>query len=133
MTHLLDRPVWNALTSGWAALAEGGGEALRLRPDHGPFGAAAGLPDERLTALIPQNGELWLVEREPPPAPRGARVLRRAELSQMVAERVRPKPLSVAAVPLGDADAAEMQTLAALCRPGPFTTRTHRLGRFVGV
>jgi predicted GNAT family acetyltransferase len=35
--------------------------------------------------------------------------------------------------PLGDADAAEMLALATLTRPGPFRTRTHQLGRFVGI
>ncbi|MBY0277892.1 GNAT family N-acetyltransferase [Candidatus Binatia bacterium] len=40
---------------------------------------------------------------------------------------------SVAALDLGDDDAAEMQALVAATRPGPFATRTHRLGRYIGV
>jgi predicted GNAT family acetyltransferase len=35
--------------------------------------------------------------------------------------------------PLGDDDAVEMLALATLTRPGPFRTRTHALGRFVGI
>ena len=34
---------------------------------------------------------------------------------------------------LGDADAGEMLALATLTRPGPFRTRTHTLGRFLGI
>ena len=34
---------------------------------------------------------------------------------------------------LGDADAAEMLALATLTEPGPFFTRTHRLGDFIGI
>jgi predicted GNAT family acetyltransferase len=35
--------------------------------------------------------------------------------------------------PLGDADAAEMLALALLTQPGPYRSRTHTLGRFLGV
>ncbi len=102
--HILNRPALHTLASGWAALAEGEGDALRLRPDHGPFGAAAG-NGARLAALIPLGGELWLVERQPTPPPTGGHVLRRAELHQRVAETLRPKPLGFDAAPLGEADA----------------------------
>jgi hypothetical protein len=39
----------------------------------------------------------------------------------------------VAIETLGDADAAEMLALAALTRPGYFSTRTHELGTFLGI
>lgn len=132
--HMLDRPVWSSLTSGWAALAEGDGQALRLRRDHGPFGAAAN-PFEAapLAPLVPEEGELWLVERDEAAAPADAQVARRGILSQMVMETFVPKERPIDAVDLGDADAPEMQALAAATRPGPFAERTHRLGAFVGV
>lgn len=132
--HLLDRPVWSSLTSGWAALAEGDGHALRLRRDHGPFGAAADPSDaEPLAPLVPDDGELWLVERDEAAIPANARVDRRGVLSQMVMEGFTPKHRPIDAIDLGDADAPEMQALAAATRPGPFAERTHRLGAFVGI
>ena len=134
--RLLDRPVWNALNSGWAALAEGDDRARRLSPDYGPFGAAAGGSKEELdalAALVPAGGELWIVEREGVPVPAQATVARRGVLSQMIVERFTPKRRPIEAIELGDADAAEMQALAALTRPGPFGRLTHRLGGFVGV
>ena len=133
---LLDRPVWSALNSGWAALAEGDGRALRLRRDHGPFGASASPSADdlnALSALIPAAGELWVVEREEAAIPEGATVARRAVLAQMLMETFVPKRRRLEALELGDSDAAEMQALAALTKPGPFAELTHRLGGFVGV
>lgn len=134
--HPLDRPVWNALNSGWAALAEGNGRALRLSPTYGPFAACAdgnGLDLEALGPLIPASGELWLVEAGRAPFPPGANVARTGLLAQMVADTLSPWRREIDPVELGDADAVEMQALAALTRPGPFAARTHRLGGFVGV
>jgi predicted GNAT family acetyltransferase len=134
--RLLDRPVWSSLNSGWSELAEGNGRALRLAPDYGPFGASAGQSKAELAslaALIPERGELWVVEREEAALPANARVARRGVLAQMVMDGFRPKHRPVGAIDLGDADAPEMQALAAMTKPGPFARRTHRLGGFVGV
>ena len=38
--ELLDRPVWNALTTEQAHLAVVNGAAVRIDPDYGPFAAA---------------------------------------------------------------------------------------------
>ncbi len=137
MPHPLDRPVWNALVSDWAPLAIGDGRAWRIDPAYGPFGASA---DERavslaaLAALVPQDGELWLAERDAIAPPPGVTVTRTAILAQMVASSVtaetRPGPSYAV---LTEADAAEMRMLALLTRPGPFHSLTHRLGRFIGI
>ena len=132
--HLLDRPVWSALASGWSGIAEGSAAALRLRREYGPFGAAADPADaDPLGPLLPDVGELWLVERGDAAIPAGANVARRGVLHQMVMDRFVPKSRPIEPIELGDADAAEMQALAAATRPGPFAERTHRLGKFVGV
>lgn len=132
--HLLDRPVWSALASGWAAIAEGSAAALRLRREYGPFGASADPADaDPLGPLLPDVGELWLVERGEAAIPAGANVARHGVLHQMVMDRFAPKSRPIEAIELGDDDAAEMQALAAATRPGPFAERTHRLGKFVGV
>lgn len=134
-SHPLDRPVWSALASGWAALALGGERARRLDPRYGPFAApASGDPADlaALAELVLPEGEAWLVETGPLPDVPGAILRRTATLHQMVAETVTPgDPPDF--VELGDADAAEMQALAALTRPGPFASHTHRLGGFIGV
>ncbi|MDQ3140487.1 MAG: GNAT family N-acetyltransferase [Pseudomonadota bacterium] len=121
---------------GWSSLAQGGPRALRLDRDYGPFGAAADISPESLAALealIPDGGELWLVQKEQVTPPPGTIVSRTAPLHQMVAERIAPATGPIDFVPLGDDDAAEMLALALLTAPGPFAKLTHRFGGFVGI
>lgn len=135
-SHPLDRPVWSSLATGWSALAQGDARARRLDPRYGPFAAAASTAHadlEALAALVPADGELWLAEANPLPLVPGTTVEREALLHQMVAEAITPSGRTVDFVTLEEADAPEMQALAALTRPGPFAERTHRLGHFIGV
>lgn len=134
--HLLDRPVWNTLNSGWAALAQGNPRALRLDPDYGPFGAAADFSApslEALARLVPVGGEVWTAEAEESLVPPGLTVLRTAPLHQMVLGDLHPLGTGADIVPLAESDAEEMRALAHLTEPGPFFARTNRLGDFVGV
>jgi predicted GNAT family acetyltransferase len=52
---------------------------------------------------------------------------------QMTWERFSPGEATADICPLGEDDAADMLALATLTKPGPFRTRTHTMGRFVGV
>ena len=137
MTHPLDRPVWSALTSGWAHLAEGSAAAWRIHRDIGLFGAVADDSVESLAALaalVPEDGELWLVERVPMKLPDGIRLAREGLAVQMVLDKlVSHGPVPPVLEPLGDADGAEMFELATLTQPGPYVRHSHRLGGFVGV
>lgn len=135
MNHPLDRPVWNTLTSRWAALSLGDRRACRLDPKIGPFAAAADGSPPALAALgALAQGELWLVEADEPPVPPGTALVRRAPLYQMVAEALTPAdPPQIDIVPLDESDASAMFALATLTQPGPWASHTHRLGGFVGV
>jgi ribosomal protein S18 acetylase RimI-like enzyme len=136
MEHPLDRPAWSTLTDGWAPLAQGDGRALRIEPDHGPFAAPADFTPGNIEALrsLPRaDGELWLVETAPLPPLPGLDILREADVTQMAAETITPGEPDFEVEVLGEADAPEMLALATLTRPGPFLTKTHRLGRFIGV
>ncbi|MDF7776539.1 GNAT family N-acetyltransferase [Sphingomonas sp. AOB5] len=137
MTHPLDRPVWNALTTRQSDLAEGDARAVRLAEDYGVFVAARDGTAESLAAmaaLIPPGGELWTIEAERFALPPGTVAVKEAPLAQMVAEALTPaEPPRFEIQPLGDDDAQEMFTLARLTEPGPYNARTHRLGDFVGV
>ena len=132
----LGRPIWNALTTGWAHLAEGDRRAWRLKRDYGMFGAAADRTDESLSALaelVPAAGELWLVERDAQDIP-GTRVLRARGAVQMAARAITlgPSP-DVEILDLSDTDAPEMFDLASLTQPGPYVAHTNRLGCFIGI
>lgn len=136
--HPLDRPVWSMLTGRQAHLAEGDGLALRIDRGYGVFGVAADAGDEAqaaLAVLVPDDGELWIVEGEPWPVPAGAREVKRAVLAQMVAEGAPPAPRDgePAILALGEDDAPEMAALADHAKPGPWGPSTHRYGPFFGI
>lgn len=134
--HPLDRPVWSALTTRQAHMSIGGGAALRFAPEYGPFGAAAdgsAASLAALAALIPADGGLAVVEAEATSTPPGAGARSQAAVRQMLATELRAAPPDFDVVTLTDADAPEMLALATLTRPGPFSTRTHAFGGFVGV
>ena len=136
MSHPLDRPVWNALHSGWAELARGGDQALQLSPNYGPFAAAVDQSAESLAALArltPGDEGLWIVETEAWPELPGLREIKRALCDQMTAQAVPPAPESLDYVLLTEDDAAQMFALARATKPGPFARHTHRLSQFVGI
>lgn len=125
------------LTGRQQHLAMGQGDALRIDPRYGPFGAARDAGDAAqaaLAALTPPGGQVWVVEAEEWPAPPGLRVLHTAPLLQMIAPKPQPmQPGDEAAVLLGDADAAEMTALALATEPGPWGELTQRYGAFYGL
>ena len=137
MSAFLDRPIWSALTTGWASKAEGNARAWRLDRDYGVFAAAAdrsAASMAALAALVPAGGELWLVEGEEWPAPPGTRWLRTAICVQMVADTITPgADPGFAIEPLDESDAPAMFDLATLTQPGPYVAHTNRLGDFIGV
>lgn len=135
--HPLDRPIWSCLTGRQAALAEGDARALRIDRGYGPFGAARDAEAEAqaaLAALVPEVGELWIVEGEEWPVPPGTRAVKRATLTQMVADAAPDLPLQAdAIVALGESDAAEMTALAEHAQPGPWGPKTRLYGPFYGI
>lgn len=136
--HPLDRPIWNMLTGRQAHLAEGDRRAVRIDRGYGVFGAAADIGPEAqaaLAALVPADGELWLAEGDPWPLPPGTREVKRGVLAQMIAEGSPPPPREgePVIIALGEDDAAEMGTLAAHAKPGPWGPKTHRYGPFFGI
>lgn len=137
MSHMLDRPVWNALSSRHAGLAEGGDLAKRYAPDIHPFAASRDESPESLAALaeIAASGEtlIFLQADEfvlPPP---GFAVTMTAFAVQMIAEQDMAKVEDERIEKLGEADAADMLELAILTKPGPFTMKAQALGDFWGI
>jgi predicted GNAT family acetyltransferase len=134
MSHPLDHPVWNALTTQHKGFAEGGPRAWRYPVEVAPFAAIADPTPESflaLESLITATG-VALCTAEPVAAP-GFETRLMKTLEQLV--RVSPSAASDPGglIVLGPADVAEMLALTAMTKPGPFSTRTHELGRFVGI
>ena len=133
---ILDRPVWHALSGPQAEFAIGGANARRFHPDFGPLAGPRDHGPESLAelgALVPEEGLLFILQKEACPPPPGTVVERTAELVQMVAARRVEGPIEAPIEPLTDADAPEMLALARLTQPGPFERRTHELGQFWGI
>ena len=136
MDHPLDRPIWTALTTRQADLAQACDGILRFHPAFAPFAASAdGTPESlaRLAGLVGKGEQIILQQAEQIPPPPGLELLRHAPTVQMVAERIGNRPTDLPIEELGPGDAPAMLALARLTRPGPFAERTHELGRFIGI
>ncbi len=136
MSHILDRPVWNALGDRHATLAEGGPLARRYPPSIIPFGAARDESPESLAALaalIAPGETMVIAETTPLAIPPGLGVEASFTIVQMVLTGPLPALADDRIVRLGAADAEEMYALGTLCRPGPFTRRAQALGEFHGI
>ncbi len=136
MTHILDRPAWNALASVHSQFAEGTPLAKRYAPSIVPFAAMQDDTPESIAALtsLPLSGEtLALVEARPIPAIPGFETIIDATLVQMLAEKPFNRIEDPRIVALGEQDAADMLELATLTKPGPFTLKAQSLGRFWGI
>jgi hypothetical protein len=124
MKHVLDRPVWSALTTRHATLAEGGILARRYPPSVIPFAATRDGSEESLRALaaLPRPGEeMMVVEADSIVLPAGLVAVVAAPVVQMILTRTPPRVTDERIERLTETDAAEMLALATLTRPGPFT------------
>ena len=135
---LLDRPVWNALTTVQAHVAVVTGVAVRMDPDFGPFAAARDTSEEAQAALAATlqgpDDRIGVVEREAWPVPEGTKVLGGGDLAQLVFEGPTPKePDDPRIKRLGERDAKAMAALAHATEPGPWGPKTHRYGPYYGI
>ena len=131
--HLLDNPIWFALSSEQAYLAQTNGLARRFPSDVAPFGGVAGQSAAEYQALaeILAGDAVALFLDLPPALPAGWSMILRGELDQMVFEA--PRPDAPVFRELTAADVPEMLALTKLTQPGPFLPRTIELGSYFGI
>jgi predicted GNAT family acetyltransferase len=136
MTHVLDRPVWSALATRHASLAEGSTLARRYPASIAPFAASESEDEESLHALAelaPKGEALLLLMADPIVTPFDFVTTTAASAVQMIGGR---RPFQVTderIAKLSQADATAMLELATLTKPGPFSLRALELGDFWGV
>jgi predicted GNAT family acetyltransferase len=136
-SHLLDYPIWTALTTTQQALAEGDARARRFPTEITPFAATADMSPESFAALgalmSPRDiAVLFTPDAVEPPA--GFKVTLADTGEQMTAGTPVETPANgVDIVTLGIDDVPAMIELTALTKPGPFYARTHELGTFLGI
>lgn len=134
----LKNVIWQALTTRQWEFAEKFGQARRFPREVTSLGALA-TPDEQgyksLADLLP-TGEVAALFLEEPYQPRpGLDQIAAAPLLEMVCANGNAIPSNTEHffVELGLQDSPEMVELTALTKPGPFGTRTHELGTYLGI
>jgi ribosomal protein S18 acetylase RimI-like enzyme len=134
--HPLDHPIWTALTTRQAALAEGGALARRYPAAITPFADLADMSPESfagLGALMSGSEVAVLFTPDPVTAPAGFKTLLAKTGEQMIGMPTEVSGPTADIVTLGADDVPAMMELTKLTNPGPFSPRTHELGTFLGV
>lgn len=135
--HPLDRPVWASLSMHHLPLSEGTSLARRFDRQVNVFASAcddgaAALQD--LADLVRPGEQVFVLQVPEIVVPPGLVAVKEAKGVQMVASRGAADDAAVDGIAsLGDEDAADMLALAQLTEPGPFLSRTHRMGAFIGI
>jgi ribosomal protein S18 acetylase RimI-like enzyme len=136
MPHPLDNPIWSALTTEQAHLAQGNGLARRFPADISPLTGLEAPTPEALASLagITPAGELTILFLESTPEFSSEwRTIELNTMPQMVYTRKDVPPTTIDFVELTAADVPEMIALTALTKPGPFSQRTRELGDYIGI
>jgi predicted GNAT family acetyltransferase len=134
--HPLDHPIWTALTTTQQALAEGDARARRYPTEVTPFADMPDLSAENfaaLAALMSPTDIAVLFTPEAVKAPAEFKVVLADTGEQMIGTPIETPANGVDIVTLGVDDVPDMIELTALTKPGPFSTRTHELGTFLGI
>jgi len=136
--HPLDNVIWQALATRQAPFAETFGTARRFVREVGPLAAFEHFGDEgyaSLGGLVGENATIGVFLNDAYEARPGWEFVVGAPLLQMVYENgVASSSNGHGKIEvLGDKDSPEMLDLTALTKPGPFGTRTHDLGYYVGI
>jgi ribosomal protein S18 acetylase RimI-like enzyme len=133
--HVLDNPVWHALTGPQQKVADARSAAARYAPDVAPFAAVPDVPTtatwDDLRDLVGPGGAAVLFAK-PPNVPDGWEELFRIPTAQMIATNV-DRATATDARLLGPDDVADMLALVGRTHPGPFERRTIELGDYLGV
>jgi predicted GNAT family acetyltransferase len=137
--HTLDNVIWQALTTRQVQFAEAFGQARRFVQE---VTALCGFEDESeqgyasLAELVGRGGTAALFFTKAYEPRSGWELVAAAPLLEMVCqynsanERLSSAPEISR---LGTKDSPEMVALATLTKPGPFGSRTHELGTYMGI
>ena len=139
VVHVLDNPVWHALSGPQSTVAEGNDRARRYDPTVSVFAAVPDAPTaqswEALRQLIGPGGAAVLV-RDVVPVPSGWTDRFRAPGTQMVCDRPvdgAPEDAPFEVERLDAAAVPEMMDLVERAQPGPMLQRTVELGSYFGM
>jgi len=138
--HPLDNPIWTALTTNQSHFAQVSELARKFVPEVGPLAGFEQPTREAyasLGKLVPVGNRAGLFLEAP--ANRddvetaGFKIVEQDSLLQMIYADCELPAWEPDFVPMTAADSPEMLELATMMKPGPFGTRTHELGTYIGV
>jgi predicted GNAT family acetyltransferase len=139
--HVLDHPIWHALSTVHAHFAEGDDLAKRYPSDVSPLAAVKEQSPQAYASLGqllgPEDVAVFFLDA-PPRLPEGWRLLMNFEMHQMICHTPPAAPQHAFAQkfaidPLGAPDIPQMQQLAEATEPGPFRYRTIEFGGYKGI
>ncbi|WP_374163571.1 GNAT family N-acetyltransferase [Arcticibacter sp. MXS-1] len=137
MNHVLDNPIFNALNTGNAHIAQGSSNAKYYVRDVAFF---AGLKDntghefQELRELLPEKSVAVLFTPAGINVPSGWNLMVEKKLLQMTYETQRTPAIEGAPlVSLDYPDLDKIQSLISLTNPGPFMDRTLEFGNYEGI
>jgi ribosomal protein S18 acetylase RimI-like enzyme len=139
MAHILDNVIWQALTTRQAGFAETCRQARRFPREVTSLTAFEQESDQNyksLADLTGAGGTAAVFLEAPYESRAGWEYVVGAPLLEMICENgsfANAPARSAPIVELGLADSPEMVALATLTKPGPFGTRTHELGEYLGI
>jgi predicted GNAT family acetyltransferase len=133
----LDRPIWVSLTTHHASLSEGNALARRFARDVNLLASSCDDTPEAAVALaelVKPEESVFLLQVSKIVVPPGLDEVKAARGVQMLdTGSVTFDAMRGDIQVLTDQDAPEMLALAALTEPGPFLSRTHTMGSFLGI
>jgi GNAT superfamily N-acetyltransferase len=132
--HLLDNPIWNALTTRQQEFAQGTGLVRAFRPEFNTLAALAEPSEAAFAELAQIKGadDAGILFHQLPQFPAGWSA-KTIPVSQMVCEKPVLAEVKEEFVELTAADVPEMTELTTLTRPGPWRPQTIELGRYVEI
>jgi predicted GNAT family acetyltransferase len=135
--HILNNPIWSSLTTRQAYLAEGDELARRYPVDVTALAALSQNTPEAFESLarISRDDVVALFCYDPVTIPAGWKTIHTSNLAQMICEnpKIAADPATTAIKELGAEGSDEMVALTKLTNPGPFGSRTHELGLYLGI
>ena len=133
---ILDNPVWHALSTRQANLAEGDDHAKRFPARVTPIAAIVDQSPASygsLVRLLRKDEIVGFLHGVPSALPAGLTIVQADRLVQMVRMSKESLIQPHAVETLTSRDADEMLALAELTEPGPFGPQTHELGLYLGI
>jgi predicted GNAT family acetyltransferase len=138
--HALDNPIWTALTTSQVRFAEVSELARKFVPDVGPLAGFEQPAREAYASLaklvrVGTGAGLFLEApaNQADIESAGFTVVEQDSLLQMIHSDCELPARRIDFVKLTTADSPHMLALAMMMKPGPFGTRTHELGTYIGV